>query len=159
MYFPTILALLGHLRDSSPDEVDRRRVTYARWMRKGDANPVRFDGLTVELLRDLRATGSLFARKFSAGSVPVDEWSRLLALVDPISPCPERRADLSATYEEETTTSGGDCEGVIKACVESSASGDAELGGLQPTPGVLPKQRRSEDDDSTGDHIEKKFRK
>lgn len=79
VYFATILALLGFLRDGpAEDEVERRRVTYARWAKKGDANPIRFSDLSEDLLRSLRDTGSVFARKFGAGSVSEEEWARLL---------------------------------------------------------------------------------
>ena len=73
MYFPTMLSLLGFLRDNSQsgDEVERRRVTYATWAKKGDANPVRFPSLTSDLIQRFRDAGSLFGRKFAGESVSV----------------------------------------------------------------------------------------
>ena len=72
-----MLALLGFLRDSpAEDEVERRRVTYARWEKKGDANPVRFAALSEDLLRTLRDSGSLFARKFGASCVSLPTLPR-----------------------------------------------------------------------------------
>jgi hypothetical protein len=57
-------------------------VTYARWAKKGDANPIAFDTLTLKLVQDLRASGSLFARKFpSRLSAPVERWREIICKV------------------------------------------------------------------------------
>jgi len=87
IFFPTMLAVLGYLRDIVPsssssssggggrgDEVRRRMVTYAEWPRKGVANPVSFPLLDAPLLERLRRTGSLFARKFGPDSCSLGNW-------------------------------------------------------------------------------------
>lgn len=84
IFFPTMLAVLGYLRDITPtsssngskggDEVRRRMVTYAEWPRKGAANPVSFLHLDTSLLTRLRRSGSLFARKFGPDSCSLSDW-------------------------------------------------------------------------------------
>lgn len=80
VYFPTMLALVGFLRDSNrgPDEVLRQPSTFAEWKRPSDANPVNFDSLTSELLQRLRSSGAMFARKFRVDTVDVDHWEKLV---------------------------------------------------------------------------------
>lgn len=100
VFFPTMLAVLGYLRDSGSapsssgagagtgvgssngDEVRRRMVTYAEWPRRGAANPVSFARLDSPLLERLRRTGSCFARKFGPDSCSLSEW---IAVVDACS--------------------------------------------------------------------------
>lgn len=71
-----MLALLGYLRDPSrgPDEVRRQCSTFSEWKKTSDANPITYPSLTPELLRSLRGTGALFARKFHAGAVSAEKW-------------------------------------------------------------------------------------
>jgi hypothetical protein len=67
VYFPTMLAILGYLKDShkeqsSPtaqnrvphDEVKRVAVIYADWKRRGDANPLNFFSFERDLIRYIR---------------------------------------------------------------------------------------------------------
>ena len=88
VYFPTMLALLGYLRDSGEsngsDQVMRRKVTYAEFAKRGDANPITYTELNASLLRKFRGNtnnnyeqGSVFARKF-AGSVSLNRWKQLI---------------------------------------------------------------------------------
>lgn len=104
VYFPTLLALLGFLRDdpnathtvhrnsdenpfvkTTNDEVWRRRVCYAEWKKKNDANPVGFPGLTVSLCNHFRRHGSIFARKFGENTVPVSQWRNVIRDATPLS--------------------------------------------------------------------------
>jgi len=83
-----MLALLGYLRDEVPgreqwDEVVRRSVTHAEWKRRGDANPITYDLLSDCLLRRLRNTGAVFARKFTCAGAPVDVWRDLVCTSAP----------------------------------------------------------------------------
>jgi len=110
VFFATMLALLGYLRDPPPsllaslssssssssstpsippipppppsDQVCRLSVTYAEWRRAGDANPIVFPALTPALLLKMRASGALFARKFAAGSLTVEDWKRVVCGVE-----------------------------------------------------------------------------
>jgi hypothetical protein len=59
VYFPTMLAILGYLTDKNSssnqwDEVLRKRVTFAHWVRQGEARPVTYDALTESLLESIR---------------------------------------------------------------------------------------------------------
>lgn len=93
VYFSTMLSLLGYLRDDpktlhttqrnsdenpflklTSDEVWRRRVCYAEWKRRSDANPIEFTSLSVSLCNHFRRKGSVFARKFGSNSVSVSHW-------------------------------------------------------------------------------------
>ena len=90
VYFPTLLALLGYLRDdSSPTsssstsssalphrEVKRQSVNYAEFVKAGDANPRSFSYLSTQLVQYFRKSGALFARKFPKGSVSLEDWKR-----------------------------------------------------------------------------------
>jgi hypothetical protein len=79
VYFATLLAILGYLRpNGETDEVRRISVTHAEWERATDARPVTFPTLDITLLNRLRGTGGLFARKFTAESVPVNLWTQLV---------------------------------------------------------------------------------
>jgi hypothetical protein len=75
-----MLALLGYLRDPvhGPDEVRRQCPTYSEWAKPSDANPITYDALTPDLLRYLRNTGALFARKFRADMVSADHWDEVV---------------------------------------------------------------------------------
>jgi hypothetical protein len=104
VYFPTMLSLLGYLRDdpqtlhttqrnseenpflqSSRDEVWRRRVCYAEWKRRSDANPIEFTSLSVSLCDHFRRKGSLFGRKFGSNSVSVSQWRDVLSTALPLA--------------------------------------------------------------------------
>ena len=87
VYFPTMLSILGYLRDDDVTEgqggkdgkggtggmggmggkggkavravqVERRMVTYAEWARRGDANPIKFSPFTRDLVQQLRYRSS-----------------------------------------------------------------------------------------------------
>ena len=60
VYFPTMLAILGYLREDHDDEVKRTNVNYARFAKKGDANPITFNRLDEGLLNEMRGTNALF---------------------------------------------------------------------------------------------------
>jgi hypothetical protein len=104
VYFSTMLSLLGYLRDDpktihttqrnseenpflkvSGDEVWRRRVCYAEWKRRSDANPMEFTSLSVSLCDHFRRKGSLFARKFGSNSVSVSHWRDVLRASLPLA--------------------------------------------------------------------------
>ena len=74
------------LAPSALDEVRRKMVTYATWARQGEANPVSFAELTPALLAECRQGGCLFARKFTKGAVPLEQWR---SLVCPSSTAPQ----------------------------------------------------------------------
>ena len=85
VFFPTVLSLLGYLRDStitdndiSSTGVKIAAVTFAEWAKKGDANPIAYNYFDAHLLQRMRATGAVFGRKFTQNSVTVSEWSRVV---------------------------------------------------------------------------------
>jgi hypothetical protein len=107
-----MLSLLGFLRDdpnalhttnrnsaqcpflkTSSDEVWRRRVCYAEWQHKNDANPVTFLSLTTNLCNYFRRQGSLIGRKFGANSVTVSEWRETMREVVPLPQLKRERTE------------------------------------------------------------------
>eukprot|EP01039_Chlorochromonas_danica_P011224 gene11224-12521_t len=79
IFFPTMLALLGYLREQSGgDQVVRRSVTFAEWLRKDDANPIVHQFSERLLSRIKSSTMSVFARKFKKGSVDLEAWQSLV---------------------------------------------------------------------------------
>lgn len=83
VFFPTLLSILGYLKESGKDEVRRRSVTYAKFKKVGDANPIAFVNMDATLLKDLRGSGSLFGRKFGAGTIDIARWISLMKNDDP----------------------------------------------------------------------------
>ena len=81
VFFATVMSLLGYLRQTK-DEVRRQMVTYARWKKKGDANPISFDDFTVDLCKEFRESGAVFGRKFSKGTVSLAKWQAVVMAVD-----------------------------------------------------------------------------
>lgn len=73
IFFGTLLSVLGLLREDEDDEVMRVPPTYAMWRKVNDPNPVSWETFD-EGFRRARERGSLFARKFKAGVVGVEEW-------------------------------------------------------------------------------------
>ncbi len=102
VFFPTMLALLGYLRPDhyshSHDEVLRQAVTFASWRRESDANPISHAALTPSLLAQIRATPSLFARKFARDSVDVKTWRELVLSSRPTS---DRKRKRDGEHSEE----------------------------------------------------------
>ena len=78
VFFPTMLSILGYLKEGGKDEVKRRSVTYAKFKKVGDANPISFTSFDAALLQDLRASGSLFGRKFGPGVADLARWKSLI---------------------------------------------------------------------------------
>ena len=86
VFFPTVLSLLGYLRDNTSTDtgdatstgVKITAVTFAEWAKKGDANPIAYDYFDAQLVQRMRSTGAVFGRKFTQNSVTVSEWSRLV---------------------------------------------------------------------------------
>lgn len=84
VFFPTVLSLLGYLRDSTRTDsgditstgVKIAAVTFAEWAKKGDANPIAYDYFDAQLVQRMRVSGAVFGRKFAQNSVTVSEWSR-----------------------------------------------------------------------------------
>ena len=74
VYFPTILAILGYLRDDMDDEVVRKSVTFSEISRNGDAHPNSFQRLTAEVVMRMKASNAIFGRKFSEGSCSLSTW-------------------------------------------------------------------------------------
>lgn len=58
----------------------RKTIIFAKWKRKGDANPIQYSFLDQNLMKQFRASNCLFARKFPKDSVNVDTW---LSLIQP----------------------------------------------------------------------------
>jgi hypothetical protein len=89
VYFPTLLALLGYLRDGgevegeNEDQVRRKSVTYAEFKRQGDANPIAYPALTNTLLKNFRIAGAVFARKFGSGACTLEHWKFMMDTVKP----------------------------------------------------------------------------
>ena len=78
VYFPTLLAILGYLREDHDDEIKRTNINFAKFARHGDANPITFNRLDHKLLYEMRETNALFGRKFSEGSCSVQLWEQLI---------------------------------------------------------------------------------
>lgn len=99
VYFPTMLALLGYLRDPSrgPDEVRRQCPTFSEWLKPSDANPITYEELTPELLTYLRGTGAIFARKFRADTVSADHWESVVRAATGRAVPLDSKADNSST--------------------------------------------------------------
>lgn len=105
VYFATMLALLGFLRDGPvEDEVERRQVTYAKWEKKGDANPIRFSTLSDDLLCTLRSSGAVFGRKFGPGSISAEMWTRMVSIASGSSISKRTGAGTIETAEDSKTT-------------------------------------------------------
>lgn len=92
MYFPTMMSILKLVTDEGEDgfgmssrsgnglpAVKRAMVTYVDWPKPRDTkSPKTFTTLTVELVQAARSQGSLFARKFPAGSVTLAQWEKMV---------------------------------------------------------------------------------
>lgn len=78
MYFPTLLAILGYLREDQDDEVVRKSSTYAVIARNGDANPIVYDQLNSEIIQSMRSSGVIIGRKFRQGSCDLSLWLSLV---------------------------------------------------------------------------------
>lgn len=63
------------------DEVHRKRITYADWKKRSDANPIAYPALTAQLFAAIRASGALLGRKFPRGAVGVEAWRRVVGVV------------------------------------------------------------------------------
>jgi len=106
VFFPTMLALLGYLRTAGTDQVLRKKVTFARWQKQGDANPIAYNEFTVDLVHSFRQAGALFGRKFSKEANDVDCWRAAIDAVDARSGGGEtgkKRARDALGEEEEDT--------------------------------------------------------
>jgi len=82
VFFATVLSLLGYLRTAGTDQVLRKKVTFARWQKQGDANPIAYNEFTVDLVSSFRQAGSVFGRKFSQQASDVGQWSAAIAAAD-----------------------------------------------------------------------------
>lgn len=118
-----MLSLLGFLRDdpntihtthrnsdqnpfikTTTDEVWRRRICYAEWKRKSDANPIGYHQLTVEQCNHFRRNGSVFARKFGANTVTLSQWKDVLNSAIPLNQIKtEWGIDISNNQQENIT--------------------------------------------------------
>lgn len=101
VFFPTMLSILGYLKEGGKDEVKRRSVTYARFKKVGDANPITFANMDAALLRDLRGSGSLFGRKFGAEAVDIARWTSLMELDQPKSEWTKRKREDDSDSEKD----------------------------------------------------------
>ncbi len=70
-------------------EVRLKSVTYAEFVRNGDANPRSFERLTPQLVDQFCRSGALFARKFKKGSVTLSEWRQLVCNQQNVRRCQE----------------------------------------------------------------------
>ncbi len=82
VFFATMLSLLGYLRKSGTDEVLRRKVTFARWQKHGDPNPIAYTQFTTDLVETFRSAGSVFGRKFSKEANDVGAWQAAIDAAD-----------------------------------------------------------------------------
>ena len=78
IFFPTMLALLGHLRADAEEEeegdgVRRTAVTFAEWTRRGDAHPATHT-LNARTVHKMRMDGALFGRKFPEHT-SIETWA------------------------------------------------------------------------------------
>ncbi len=65
-----MLSILGFLTDNRLAPKDEpvtvrhqvlaRRVTYAKWLRPGDANPIQFDAMDAKLVETMRLAGAVY---------------------------------------------------------------------------------------------------
>lgn len=75
----------------------RQSVTFARWLRKDDANPI-VHQFNERLLAEIKSsTMSVFARKFKKGSVDLEMWQ---LLVLPSAKC-ERTSSVSGVRKRK----------------------------------------------------------
>jgi hypothetical protein len=87
LYYATVLSLLGYLFEpagaNDEDAVDRRMLTYVDWPRpRSGKSPRTYERLDQFVrhgsggggLSEAQRLGCVFARKFPAGSVDLDEW-------------------------------------------------------------------------------------
>lgn len=99
IFFPTVLSLLGYLRDRrrprrttdsaaddaaaekeepEEEEVKIAAVTFAEWTRRGEASPAQYNYFDSELVWRMRRTGALFGRKFTPKSVDLRRWQKVV---------------------------------------------------------------------------------
>lgn len=150
MYFPTMLCVLGFLREGpeGEDEVRRRRVTYAHWQKRGDARPQSFTCIDTNSVQQMRDSGAVFGRKFSRyedGSRALHDWRAAIeACEEAQAPHTHRRAPETETEIETAKTStssreviagyaggGHQLESTMKAIEERAGSAvDSEGGGV-----------------------------
>ena len=107
VYFPTLLAILGYLREDHADEIKRTSVNYARFRRHGDANPITFQRLDEKLLIEMRETDALFGRKFAAGAISVQLWEKMIFSG---SDCKEEQLPKSEQVLQPLDTKKGESE-------------------------------------------------
>ena len=110
VYFPTMLALLGFLRDvtDNSDQVDRKKVTFMEFKKQGDANPISFPYLGKKLIEKCRENGSVFARKFAKGAVSVDQWRKMIITDNTSGSDNNSTNNKRKSTEEETTKDSND---------------------------------------------------
>ena len=113
VYFATLLALLGYLRDppssnssscsnkssssansssanssttqQTHSEVKLTAINYAQWARRGDAHPIQYSHINADIVVQMLNTGALFGRKFAAYSVDASEWRSIVQSLPTIS--------------------------------------------------------------------------
>jgi hypothetical protein len=121
VFFPTMLSILGYLNESGKDEVVRKSVTYARWKKLGDANPISFSVLDAELLKEFRKEGSLFGRKFGPDAINVKRWRLLMDKNQPTVMNPkEMHAPGVGKRKRENEGEGADSEKKVPKAESSS---------------------------------------
>lgn len=82
VFFATMLSLLGYLRATGTDQVLRKKVTFARWQKHGDANPIAYSEFTVDLVHSFRQAGAVFGRKFDKQASSLAIWRAAIDAAD-----------------------------------------------------------------------------
>lgn len=77
VFLPTMLSILGYLKEGGGDQVIRISPTYAQWIKPSDPNPKTFASLENELFEIIIASEALFARKFN-DSLAFENWKALV---------------------------------------------------------------------------------
>lgn len=154
VYFPTLLCILGYLRESGEDEVLRRRVTYAKWMRPSDARPVTYDTIDSALVSSMRATGSLFARKFSRKYVNAQAWRDALAGCSLVS-IPTELPAVSHTDHDHSHDHSQSTSSHSQSTSSSAVPIEGEINTNMSSPGLETKRRRSDVDDGDKEVVKK----
>ena len=133
----------------STDEVWRRRVCYAEWQNKNDANPINYTNPTCELFNLFRQHGCLFARKFPKNSITLDMWKSLLSQVIPLS----QYSNYQKHNHQNTTTTSTTVRNNIVSSNNNDSSG---LNEEKEETQIINETDKRKFDTYQNDHIESK---
>jgi hypothetical protein len=141
IFMPTMMTVIGairgggipggsgkRLKDSKhTDQVERRKTTHVDWS-KGGPHPKAFTEFTSQIQKDGIKHGCIFARKFGAGTCPLNVWRDVCGVVPPLHEKDE------IVMKNSSSSSSGSSSG----SKSSSSSDKKESGNLQST--IIPYQ-------------------